>query len=150
MQRLFLSSPLPGSDAGQQSLTAFCATCPAPAEIERLLEPLGLRLVWFLAADDTAISQHDLAPLPAQYHYEDDIGTSVVYLAGQDAAFLADDEEEPVTRGRVRYPPHASRFWLVPGGRESVSRQVREALASAFGLSFLDLAALVEPRKRAA
>ncbi|HEU5380765.1 MAG TPA: hypothetical protein VFV38_35525 [Ktedonobacteraceae bacterium] len=139
MQARFLSSRAQTREGDQQDLTAFCATCPQPAEVERLLEPLGLRLVFFLGADDTITAQRDLAPLPAQYHYEDAIGTSVAYLAGKDSPGLADDEEQPAGRVSVRYPVHASRFWLVPGGQELATRRVREALATAFDLRWLNL-----------
>jgi hypothetical protein len=136
---MLLSLHPAGSDAKQQSLTAFCATCPEAAEVGRVLEEAGLHLVFWMAADDTATSQHDLATLPAQYHYEDGIGTAVIYLAGKDAPGLANDGQKPVGRVSGRYPAHASRFWLIPGGRELVTRRVSEALSAAFGLRWLDL-----------
>ena len=148
-QRLSVSPCAPGARSESQELTAFCATCPESAEVGRVLEEVGLHLVFWMAADDTATSQQDLATLPAQYHYEDGIGTAVIYLAGKDAPGLANEEEKPVGRVSVRYPPHASRFWLIPGGRELVTRRVSEALSAAFGLRWLDLRQ-VEPGARAA
>lgn len=120
----------------QENLTAFCATCPEPAAVEQCLEELGLRLDFFLPAQTTSAAT--VAPMPAQYHYEDEIGTRVSYLAGPDSPSLT-DEDEPEARCHRRYPAHASRFWLTPGGRELVTRRVRETLAARFDLRWLAL-----------
>lgn len=133
-----------------QTLTAFCASCPEPAEVERLLQDLGFHLAFFLPADKANASMSDyLPPLAAQYHFEDEIGTSVAYLAGVDAACLADDKDDPEEPVRYRYPPHASRFWLIAGGRELVVWRVRDALAVRWNLRWLELN-VVEPVEEAA
>jgi hypothetical protein len=123
-----------------KTLTAFCASCPEPIAVERVLKALGFRLVFFLPADITNASLiENLPPLPAQYHFEDEVGTAVAYLAGIDSPSLADDEDDPEERANYRYPPHASRFWLTAGGRELVVRRVRDALAAKWNLHWLDL-----------
>src|SRR5262249_47411148 len=139
METARISPRAPGPDAVQETVTAFSATCPEPEEVTSLLQGLGFHLAFFLAADDANTAMADLPPLPAQYHYEDEVGTRVEYLAGVDIPCLADDEEEPVAPVRYRYPPHASRFWLTPGGRELVTRRVRDALDAAFNLRWQEL-----------
>jgi hypothetical protein len=124
------------SAGNQEKLTAFCATCPEPVVIAQCLEELGLRLDFSLPAQTTSAAT--VAPLPAQYHYEDEVGTRVAYLAGPDSPSLT-DEDEPEARCHRRYPAHASRFWLTPGGCELVTRRVRETLAVRFDLRWLVL-----------
>ncbi len=131
-----ISPRAPGPEQDQEPLTAFCAICPEPGEVTALLQGVGLHLDFFLEADD---ADTELPPLPAQYHYEDEIGTRVAYLAGTDIPCLADDEDDPQQMTRYRYPPHASRFWLTPGGSELVTRRVQEALATAFHLRWQEL-----------
>src|SRR5258708_16415020 len=80
----------------QRTLTAFCATCPDPAEVSHLLQGLGFHLVFFMPADTSGEYMADLPPLPAQYHYEDAVGTRIEYLAGADTPCL-DDEENTST-----------------------------------------------------
>lgn len=130
----------PDTDNAQEPLTAFCASCPEPKEVEQVLEPFGLRQVFSLPAD-TTVSQAGLPPLPAQYHYKDESGTSVQYLAGVDSPCLADDDDEPIASSRYHYPKHASRFWLTPGGNELTARRVQDTLTSAFGLAWLNQSA---------
>jgi hypothetical protein len=143
-----ISPRAPGPEQDHETITAFCATCPEQDTLTALLQGLGLRLVFSLAADDAAVMA-DLPPLPAQYHYEDEVGTRVEYLAGEDLPCLADDEDDPQEMTRYRYPPHASRFWLTPGGQELVTRRVREALATAFHLRW-QVMADVQTRRGAA
>src|SRR5947209_3745251 len=83
-------------------LTAFCSTCPAAAEVTEALTLLGFALVFQLDADDNQAYLH-LAPLPPQFHYRNDHGTEVVYLAG-----VEQEDKQPA-------PQHASRFWLYVG-----------------------------------
>lgn len=131
-------------------LTAFCASRPEPEKVAQLLRSLGFRLVFEMAEDRTcAATRRRLPPLPAQYHFEDAIGTGVIYLAGPDFISLADDEDEAdeVSENeddlvRSRYPAHASRFWLIAGGRELVSRRVRDVLAKHWDLTWQDLRAV--------
>lgn len=123
-----------------KTLTAFCLSRPEPEEVEKVLQNLGFHLSFFLAADETGTpANSNLPPLPAQYHFEDEVGTYVTYLAGVDAPCLADDEDDPEEYTRYRYPPHASRFWLIPGGHELVTFRVRDTLAALWMLSWLEL-----------
>ncbi len=148
MDTALISPRTPGSGNTQSILTAFCATRPEPTAVAQVLQKLGFHLAFFLAADDTDTSAK-LPILPAQYHYEDEMGTSVAYLAGVDWPCLADDDDEPEMPSCYRYPLHASRFWLTPGGRELVNRRVRDALAAAWDLCWLDQRA-VQPIEDAA
>jgi hypothetical protein len=114
--------------------SAFCATCPSPEIVAHLLEPFGLTLTYTRPAETVQEYLH-LPPLPAQYHFEDDWGTQVVFLAGTDTPLLADDESDEEKDGelRVDYPPHASRFWLIPGANQLSTHRVQEALAACLG-----------------
>jgi hypothetical protein len=117
-----------------------------------LLQPLGFRLSLFLPADERNPSLLEVPPLPSQYHYEDECGTQVLYLAGVDQPCLADDEEEDEGDIGLRwkhYPVHASRFWLVPGGQDLATKRVQDALADAWALCWQDLH-LVEAQAEAA
>src|SRR5437879_2061202 len=79
-----------------KTLTAFCANRPEPEEVEKVIRGLGFHLSFFPAADEADTSTNgNLPPLPAQYHFEDEIGTYMVYLAGVDTPGLADDEDDP-------------------------------------------------------
>lgn len=123
-----------------QTLTAFCTSCPKPEEVEKILQNLGFRLSFFLSASSADTSTNSsLPPLPAQYHFEDEIGTYITYLAGVDVPCLADGEDDPEQRKVYRYPLHASRFWLTPGGRELAARQVRDTLSIAWALNWQGL-----------
>src|SRR5947209_18482926 len=77
-------------------LTAFCATCPAAEEVTEVLTPLGFALVYQMESDEDQAYLH-LAPLPAQFHYRDNQGAEVIYLAGVDQ-----EDAQPA-------PPHATR-----------------------------------------
>ncbi len=107
-------------------LTAFCATCPSGDEVTAILASLGFALVFQMKADNDQAYLH-LAPLPAQFHYRDDQGTEVIYLAGIDL-----EDNQPV-------PPHASRFWLYAGAEANAQEQVAQVLATAWALCWLPL-----------
>jgi hypothetical protein len=98
-------------------LEAFCATCPSPEEVSRVLAPLGLTLTFQMRAFTYAPYKATPA-LPPQYHYSDGYGTEVIYLAGHDA-----------NTQEVRLPSHESRFWLFAGANQQVYTQVRSLLA---------------------
>jgi len=59
-----------------------------------------------------------LAQLPAQFHFVDDSGMSIIYLAGEDSA----------TEEGERLPVHKSRFWAYAGADaqrfEKITQQV--------------------------
>jgi len=104
-------------------LTAFCTTCPSTDEVIAVLAPLGFTLVFAMPADDEQAYLH-LAPLPAQFHYRDQHGTEVLYLAG------VDREEEQ------KAPRHASRFWLYAGADEGAHRRSAQVLSATWSLTW--------------
>ena len=104
-------------------LTAFCATCPTSDEVIAVLAPLGFTLVFAMPADDEQAYLH-LAPLPAQFHYRDQHGTEVLYLAG------VDREEEQ------KAPRHASRFWLYAGADEGAYQRSAQVLTATWPLTW--------------
>ena len=137
VQGLLQASSLTGEP---KTLTAFCASCPEPEEVEKALQNLGFHLSFSLAADeDDASTNGNLPPLPTQYHFEDEVGTYVIYLAGVDVPCLADDEDVPEAHTTYRYPLHASRFWLTPGGHVLVAFRVRDTLADLWTLNWQEL-----------
>src|SRR5690348_7058438 len=96
---------MPTKHRPPDELEAFCHSCPEPQEVITFLEQLGLRLDFQMEVfAPPAYSQ--LAQLPAQFHFEDTSGMSIIYLAGEDGA-IEDGE---------RLPAHKSRFWAYPGG----------------------------------
>jgi hypothetical protein len=92
----------------EQGLEAFCQACPPPEEVTAFLSLVGFRLVFQLPAYQPSATS-EVAPLPAQFHYERYDGMSVIYLEGPDRA---EDEGE-------RFPPHASRWWVYAGSNPS-------------------------------
>lgn len=98
-------------------LEAFCATCPPPDEVTNLLQRLDFRLTFQMDAV-AARCYGQIPALPAQYHYSDQYGTEVIYLAGSDAD----------TDGR-QLPTHASRFWLFPGSDPDAYQHTGSQLA---------------------
>jgi hypothetical protein len=105
-------------------LEAFCAICPTEQDVTRVLQRLGFRLIFQMDAITSPPSSYTPA-LPAQFHFENAHGTQVIYLAGQDTDL--DDR---------RLPSHASRRWLSPGGYPVVAKQVAQALASTWSLTW--------------
>lgn len=116
-------------------LTAFCQMCPKPGEVELALQELGFHLVFSLPGEARG-EYTDLPPLPAQFHYEDTIGTCVEFLAGPDTPCLDDDEFAGLAS--PRYPAHASRFWLTSGGHELAMQRTQELLRKRWALEWLD------------
>lgn len=99
---------------------AFCETCPSPEQVTALLQRFSFTLVFQM--DAVTYGQWQPVPdLPAQYHYRDEYGTEVIYLAGRDANI---DGE--------RLPAHASRFWLSPGRDEYAYRNIASALSTTY------------------
>jgi hypothetical protein len=98
-------------------LEAFCHSCPDPQEVITFLKHMGLRLDFQM--EDFAPPEYSLlAQLPAQFHFTDDSGMSLIYLAGEDSA----------TEEGERLPVHKSRFWAYAGADvqrfEWISQQV--------------------------
>jgi hypothetical protein len=100
-------------------LEAFCPTCPPPQEVSALLAKLGFTLAFQMEARNDLSTLVHLPALPAQYHYKDDCGTEVIYLAGHDT---------PPLEGEV-FPFHASRFWLYTGADTQAFQLAMSTLA---------------------
>jgi hypothetical protein len=109
--------------ATTHELEAFCATCPSAQEVTTVLQRFGFRLTFQMDALTSPPSSATPA-LPAQFHYEDDQGTQVIYLAGHDT--------DPDGRW---LPPHASRWWIFAGGYPMVAKQVAHVLTSTWPLT---------------
>lgn len=105
-------------------LEAFCATCPSAQEVAGVLHHLGFALTFHMDVD-VSPEYEQLPPLPAQYHYRDEHGNEVIYLAGHDADF----DGEPL-------PVHASRFWIYPGADTAAYRRVAHVLAAKWALAW--------------
>jgi hypothetical protein len=95
---------MPKQSQPADELEAFCLSCPAPEQVITFLERLGMRLDFQMDAF-LPPAYSDLAQLPAQFHFEDASGMSIIYLAGED---MAPEDGEHL-------PPHKSRFWAYPG-----------------------------------
>ena len=107
-----------------QELEGFCQSCPAPETVISLLEQLGFRLTFQMEA----VRYHAWSAtpdLPAQFHFQDEQGTEVVFLAGRDTP--TDGEH---------FPPHASRFWISPGADLAAPQRVEQVLANRWGLTW--------------
>jgi hypothetical protein len=105
--------------------TAYCATCPSADEVTAVLAPLGFILVFEMNADDDQAYLH-LAPLPAQFHFRNDDGTEVIYLAGVDQA-----DEQPASR-------HAARFWIYAGADTGARERVTQLLSATWTLTWAE------------
>ena len=99
-----------------RELEAFCVTCPSVEEVTNLLQSGGFTLAFQMDAVPSACA--GAPPLPAQYHYRDQHGSEVIYLAGHDA--------DP---DGAELPEHASRFWIHPGADAGAARWVAHVLA---------------------
>ncbi len=115
-------------------LEAFCATCPAAAEVCELLAQLGFHLEFQLGEQRDHRSQ--LPPLPAQFHFKDTHGTEVIYLAGRDF---------PLNEDGAALPPHASRFWLYAGAHLQAFQQARSRLSLSYHLTWRNLSEEAAP-----
>jgi hypothetical protein len=102
--------------------SAFCTTCPQPAEVSKVLASLGCSLTFSMPAEAEG-AYMDLPPLPAQFHYEGSGGLRVIYLAGPDIAL---DGEH--------FPAHQSRFWLSGDHTQAVFQQVASVMAVIWSL----------------
>lgn len=122
--------------------SAFCTTCPSPEDVTHLLARFGLHLTYSRPAETMQLYR-DMPPLPAQYHFEDDWGTQVLFLAGPDTPSLADDEdEEGVCSAYRSYPLHASRFWLIAGANRLRTYRLQDVLSARWALRWRDPASI--------
>jgi hypothetical protein len=96
---------MPTKHQPTDELEAFCHSCPEPEKVIMFLAQLGLRLDFQMEAFSPP-EHSQLAQLPAQFHFADEYGMSLIYLAGEDNA----------TEDGERLPAHKSRFWAYPGG----------------------------------
>jgi hypothetical protein len=85
-------------------LEAFCHSCPEPQEVKIFLKQLGLRLDFEMEAFAPPVYS-ELSELPAQFHFADVSGMSLIYLAGEDHTMEVGE----------RLPAHKSRFWTYVG-----------------------------------
>ena len=115
---------MPKKNQQHDELEAFCQSCPAPEEVSTFLERLGMRLDFQMEACPPLISS-GLAVLPAQFHFADASGNSILYLAGEDS---------PLEEGK-RLPPHKSRFWAYSGSDANIFGQVIRSMALQWALS---------------
>jgi hypothetical protein len=99
-------------------LEAFSLSCPEPQEVITFLRQLGLRLDFQMEAFAPPVYS-PLAQLPAQFHFVDDSGMSLIYLAGEDSA-MEDGE---------RLPTHKSRFWSYAGADVQRFEQITQLVA---------------------
>ena len=89
------------------------------------LGQLGMRLDSQMGAFQPP-TYSGLAQLPAQFHFEDASGMSIIYLAGEDSA----------TEDGERLPPHKSRFWAYPGADAHVFGRITRSVALQWSLSW--------------
>ncbi len=104
-------------------LEAFCSVCPDPQNVTAFLQPMGFSLAFQM---DALPTQDGAMPLPAQYHYEDNHGTQVIYLAGRDDV-----------DSTSMFPRHQSRWWVYPGSNHERYTTVIHALALRWFLIWL-------------
>lgn len=98
--------------------TAFCTTCPPPETVISLLQGLGFQLTFQMDAVIYPVSSAT-PDLPAQFHFSDEQGTDVIFLAGKDTPM---DGEH--------FPTHACRFWVSPGADPFAYRRIVQVLAT--------------------
>jgi hypothetical protein len=106
-----------------RDLQAFCATCPSAEEVTSALQAAGFALIFQM---NTVVSScAEVPPLPAQYHYRDQRGSEVIFLAGRDT--------DP---DGARLPEHAARFWIHPGADAGATRWVAHVLIVKWSLTW--------------
>ncbi len=101
-------------------LEAFCSGCPEPGEVTAFLATLGFTLCFTMGA--VPAHDRDVAPLPAQFHFERDDGLCIIYLAGCDTPMSGE-----------HFPAHQSRFWAYAGAESAAFGRISRALAIKWG-----------------
>ena len=109
---------MPTKHHPRDELEAFCLSCPEPQEVTMYLSQLGMRLDFQMEAFAPPVHS-PLAELPAQFHFAEDSGMSLVYLAGQDSGM---EEGE-------RLPAHNSRFWAYAGADKERFERITHLVA---------------------
>ena len=109
---------MPTKQQSRDELEAFCLSCPDPEEVKIFLKQIDLRLDFQMEACAPSVYS-ELSELPAQFHFADDSGMSLVYLAGEDHA----------TEVGERLPVHRSRFWAYAGADKERFEQMTRLVA---------------------
>ena len=106
-----------------RELEAFCPSRPEPSEVTAFLDTLGFTLSFTMGA----IPAHDrnVAPLPAQFHFERDDGLCIIYLAGCDSPMSGE-----------RFPAHQSRFWASAGAESATFDRITRVVAVKWGFTW--------------
>ena len=106
------------------ALEAFCVTCPSAREVTKQLQLSGFELTFHMGVD--ASPEYEQIPsLPAQFHFQDEHGNEVIFLAGRD-----------VDLDGVQLPEHAARFWMYPGADTVAYQRTASALAVRWSLAW--------------
>jgi hypothetical protein len=109
---------MPTKHQPPDELEAFCHLCTEPQEVIAFLKQLSLRLDFQMEAF-VPPEYSPLEELPAQFHFEDDSGMSLIYLAGEDSA----------TEDYEHLPAHKSRFWAYAGADAQRFEQITRLVA---------------------
>jgi hypothetical protein len=102
----------------REELEAFCLSCPAPEHVMTFFKQLGLRLDFQMEAFAPP-EYSKLSELPAQFHFADESGMSLIYLAGEDNTMEVGE----------RLPAHKSRFWAYAGADEQCFERITHLVA---------------------
>lgn len=103
---------------------ALCQSCPSEQTVREVLSSLGFSLVFQMPVQ--TFPSLDVPALPAQYHYHDQYGTEVIFLAGQDTNL---EEDYPLL-------PHRSRWWVYTGAHPGVAQAVMACLSAHWFLAW--------------
>ncbi len=106
-------------------LEAFCHSCPEPQEVITFLKSLCMHLDFQMEAFAPPMYS-PLAELPAQFHFADESGLSLIYLAGEDDA----------TQEGERLPVHKSRFWAYTGADAQRFERITRSVALQWSLTW--------------
>src|SRR5262250_663550 len=104
---------MPTKQQQPEEREAFCLSCPDSVEVKTFLKQLGLRLDFEMEAFVPPVYT-ELSELPAQFHFADASGMSVIYLAGEDHTMEVGE----------RLPVHKSRFWVYAGADRQRFEQI--------------------------
>ena len=116
---------MPTKQPPPEEREAFCLSCPEPQEVTTFLKNLGLRLDFQMQAFAPPVYS-PVSALPAQFHFADESGISLIYLAGQDSA----------TEEGERLPAHKSRFWAYAGADIQRFKQITHLVALQWSFSW--------------
>jgi hypothetical protein len=119
---------MPTKHRPPDELEAFCHSCPEPEVVIAFLAQLGLRLDFQLEAFSPPVYS-ELSELPAQFHFADASGMSLIYLAGEDGAM----------ENGERLPAHKSRFWAYPGGDAQHFERITQLVAHRWSFTWRQL-----------